>query len=493
MKKVIPWIFVIIVSMFVCFIGINNNQRTSPNNFYQVYLDDQILGVIKDKKELEDYIDKEGSNIKDKYNVKKVDIPNGLDIKKIITFNNKTDEVKDVYKKLQNLKPFTIKGYQYTIKKEIQTKDGNQKIENNVIYVTNNSIFKESIKNTIIAFIGEENYNSYLDETQKEIETTGLKYDSIYVDNIITSKKTNIPVNEIIYNNSEELSQYILFSTTEKNKEYIVQQNDTIESVSKDNKISVQEFLVSNPEFTSIDNILYPGQVVSVSYADPVVDVVSSITKVTDQELYYSVEERPSDSVLAGDEETIQNGENGLSRIKQNIVSKNGFILKNEVLEQSVLKPSTNKIVLIGTKYISGVGGKYWTWPTSSTTIGSGFGNRCFSGSCSFHQALDITNYYGAPVYAANNGTVTMATYGYGTYGTFIAINHNNGYGSGYAHLSAIAPGVKAGFPVERGQLIGFVGLTGQTSGSHLHFEMYSGSSHPGFNYSAFINPYAFY
>ena len=165
---------------------------------------------------------------------------------------------------------------------------------------------------------------------------------------------------------------------------------------------------------------------------------------------------------------------------------------EKEVLEQVTIKPSTNKVILIGTKYISGVGGRYWTWPTNSTNISSHYGYRCFSGSCSFHQAIDITSNYGAPIYAANNGIVTMATYSYGTYGIFVAINHNNGYATLYAHMQAFAPNLRVGSTVARGQLIGYMGSTGNSTGPHVHFEVWRGSNPyaPGaYN----INPWSIY
>lgn len=493
MKKILTYIFVAIISVFIFMIGFEDKKNIAPNHFYQVYLDDQILGVIKNKDELLDYIDKEGTNIKEKYNVDKVEAPNGIDIKKIVTYDEHLDDVKDVYNKLKKLKPFTITGYQFNIKTESENEDGEVEIKNNYIYVTDEEIFQESVEDTIIAFVGEDKYNAYLDGTQEEIKEVGQIFTNIYVDNVITSKKTSIPIDEEIFNEVEDLSQYILFSTTEKGEEYTVKKGDTIESISTNNKISVQEFLISNPEFTSADNILYEGQKVLVSYAKPMVDVIANVKLIEDQTQFYGVEERRTDTLVEGDEQVIQNGENGVNRVTQELVYKNGFVDSQEVLEQVTIKPSTNKVILIGTKYISGVGGRYWTWPTNSTNISSHYGYRCFSGSCSFHQAIDITSNYWAPIYAANNGVVTMATYSYGTYGIFVAINHNNGYGSAYAHLAAMAPGVKVGLPVARGQIIGYMGNTGRSSGVHLHFEIYYGGKHPGYNFGSYVSPLSFY
>ena len=488
MKKFTMWLFVLILSSIVFLLGFNTKTNLEPKYLYQVYLDDQVLGVIESKNELEEYIDSQGSTLKEKYNVDKVYAPEGLEIRKIITYDNHVDKVKDVYKKLSELKPFTISGYQFTIKKEVETSNGETVTKNTVIYVTDDSIFETAIQNTIISFLGENVYKAYREGTQAKIKQTGLTYNNIYVDNDITRKETNISVNEKIYVNSEELSQYILFSTNENKNQYIVKSGDTIESVAAANKISVQEFLISNPEFTSKDNVLYSGQVVSVAYANPLVDVMADVTKIEDQTTYYSVQEQSSSDIILGDEQVVQEGANGVNRVTQNIRYKNGFIQAAEVSQQVEIKPTTPKIVIVGTKYISGVGGNYWTWPTSSYSISSPFGWRSYE----FHTGIDIYNYYGAPIYAANNGIVTIAGW-YGTYGIFVGINHNNGYGTGYGHMSMLAPGIHVGSTVERGQLIGYIGLTGQTSGPHVHFEVYYGSTHPGYNYSKFINPQFMY
>ena len=111
------------------------------------------------------------------------------------------------------------------------------------------------MENTIISFIGEENYNKYKDNSQSKIKDIGIYYKNIYIDNIITNKKVNISVNEKIYNNVSDLSQYILFSENNNNKTYTVKEGDTIEKIYENNKISVQEYLISKYEYSSVDNI----------------------------------------------------------------------------------------------------------------------------------------------------------------------------------------------------------------------------------------------
>lgn len=86
------------------------------------------------------------------------------------------------------------------------------------------------------------------------------------------------------------------------------------------------------------------------------------------------------------------------------------------------------------------------------------------------HSGLDFRARHGTPVYAATHGTVNYSGRN-GGYGNFVRIRHAGGLATGYAHLSRIA--VRNGQSVERGQVIGYVGSTGLSTGPHLHYEMY--------------------
>jgi murein DD-endopeptidase MepM/ murein hydrolase activator NlpD len=88
------------------------------------------------------------------------------------------------------------------------------------------------------------------------------------------------------------------------------------------------------------------------------------------------------------------------------------------------------------------------------------------------HNGVDFAAPRGTPVKAIADGTVRMAGW-YGGNGRFVKIRHGAVYASGYAHLSRIAKGITSGGRVKKGQVIGYVGSTGQATGPHLHFAMY--------------------
>ena len=116
-------------------------------------------------------------------------------------------------------------------------------------------------------------------------------------------------------------------------------------------------------------------------------------------------------------------------------------------------------------------------WPLPDAySITSNFGERedPYSGEASSHTGTDIAAPLGTPILAAADGTVTIANatdpWG-GSYGYYIKIDHGDGFETLYAHCSAIC--VVSGQAVQQGEVIGYVGSTGQSTGNHLHFEMW--------------------
>ena len=109
-------------------------------------------------------------------------------------------------------------------------------------------------------------------------------------------------------------------------------------------------------------------------------------------------------------------------------------------------------------------------WPAHGWLTGT-FGGRPdpITGEPEFHEGLDISASKGQPVYATANGRVESATYS-GNYGNLLVIRHDFGLATKYGHLKAF--NVAAGATVHRGDVIGFVGSTGRSTGSHLHYEI---------------------
>lgn len=112
--------------------------------------------------------------------------------------------------------------------------------------------------------------------------------------------------------------------------------------------------------------------------------------------------------------------------------------------------------------------------PVEAGEFRSGFGNRRHPilGYTRMHSGVDWAAPTGTRIYAAGNGKVTMADWHSG-YGRHVEIAHANGWTTTYSHLSGFAPGIREGVTVRQGQLIGFIGTTGLSTGAHLHYEVH--------------------
>jgi len=110
-------------------------------------------------------------------------------------------------------------------------------------------------------------------------------------------------------------------------------------------------------------------------------------------------------------------------------------------------------------------------WPTEGR-ITSAFGERVdpFNGEGAFHRGIDISTSYGHQIVAPADGVVTFADFSSG-YGRMVMLDHGHGIQTRYGHMSAFA--VADGQHVRRGQLIGYVGLSGRTTAPHLHYEVW--------------------
>lgn len=111
--------------------------------------------------------------------------------------------------------------------------------------------------------------------------------------------------------------------------------------------------------------------------------------------------------------------------------------------------------------------------PINGARLSSGFGMRRHPilGYSRMHRGTDFAANTGTPILAAGDGTVVRAG-PFGSYGNYVRIRHANGYETAYAHMSRFARGMRPGVQVRQGQVIGYVGTTGRSTGPHLHYEV---------------------
>ena len=117
--------------------------------------------------------------------------------------------------------------------------------------------------------------------------------------------------------------------------------------------------------------------------------------------------------------------------------------------------------------------------PINGARLSSSFGRRRhpISGYTRLHKGTDFAARTGTPIMAAGNGVVERASR-YGGYGHYVRVQHANGYETAYAHMHRYGPGIKSGKRVRQGDIVGYVGSTGASTGPHLHYEVLINGKH---------------
>ncbi len=246
---------------------------------------------------------------------------------------------------------------------------------------------------------------------------------------------------------------------------YEVQAGDSLGDIAEKHDLSSEELLEMNPDI-AMDTLLKVGKVLNVSAKKPYLNIVVKQEVSKNEEVPYEQEVVEDKELPKGETKVKQQGENGEKNVRTITTKENGMTIKTEVTHEETLKEPVKHIVVKGTKVIPSRGSGSLAWPAVGGYISSKMGHRWGK----MHKGIDIARPSDRTIKAADNGVVESAGWD-GGYGNKVVINHQNGMKTTYAHLDSIS--VSVGQTVSRGGKIGVMGTTGQSTGVHLHFEVY--------------------
>lgn len=261
-------------------------------------------------------------------------------------------------------------------------------------------------------------------------------------------------------------------------KYYTVASGDNPWGIAAKNGITYSTLLALNgvSEFTS----LFVGDVVQVGASVPFLQVKYVERNTRQVDIPFTTKEEKNKEMTLGTRKVSQAGVKGLKEELVESVYIDGMLQSETVVQSTVISEPVQQIVQIGTYWngqiIEGGSGKL-TWPT-----GGGYVSRGFVGQYPAHNGIDIAGPYGTYIYAADSGVVTKALYTNVGYGVYCIIEHG-GYQTLYGHCSRLL--VSVGQQVQKGQIIAYMGSTGNSTGNHLHFEVKRGNTR--------YNPYSWF
>ncbi|MBO6231143.1 MAG: peptidoglycan DD-metalloendopeptidase family protein [Ruminiclostridium sp.] len=257
---------------------------------------------------------------------------------------------------------------------------------------------------------------------------------------------------------------------------YIAEAGDTMSNICDMTGLTMHQLELMNPELDGTP--LEEGQRVKIRDEVPFLSVNVSVTEEYDVEVPYQTEYYNDDNLYNGVTRVTTSGQPGINHLTANVTYVNNIETVRRITNaRSVTAPVTERIAM-GTKippeqYSSddaGYGKFIWPMDIGKSHISE---YTHWDGGYAGHVGIDITEYYGAPIYAGASGTVTLAGWNYG-YGNCVIIDHGNGYQTLYGHCSELL--VSVGEEVIQGQMIAKEGSSGYVTGPHLHFEVRKGN-----------------
>ena len=290
------------------------------------------------------------------------------------------------------------------------------------------------------------------------------------VEDVFIREEVGIQEKEVPSNmfRTREEALLILSRGTDKILNYTVRRGDSLWAIAAANQLSVDDLLKANPEVGS-GALIREGQNLSLVVADPYVTVASKEVVTYTVAIPYVVEVSHNPEMWPWQESVIQAGRSGQKEITQEITRENGKEISRLTLNERILSYPLTRKISRGSKQVPAMGSGQMAWPCQGT-ISSYYGWRWGS----FHQGIDIAANKGVQIIAADAGMISFAGWS-GGYGYLVKIDHGGGKETWYGHQSKIA--VKVGDTVAKGDVIGYVGSTGNSTGPHLHFEVHEGGS----------------
>lgn len=262
---------------------------------------------------------------------------------------------------------------------------------------------------------------------------------------------------------------------------YEVQLGDNPWNIAKHNDMSLDELkscfiTFEGEQIEDITEFCPVGATIQLSAEVPFLQTLVTKNVTYTDEIDYEIIKTEDPNMYKGDTAIDVEGVEGEAEYTALITYKNGVAISKNILEERVISAPVAQEVRVGTRQTttevstgSGGSGEYF-WPVDGGYISA------YQGDGRGHKGIDIAAPYGTPIYAAQSGTVTRATNKYDGYGNSVMISHSDGNVTMYAHMSSIA--ISYGDYVVKGQLIGYVGSTGNATGNHLHFEVRSSGSY---------------
>lgn len=428
---------------------------TKLTTVYHVYNNHEYIGTVSDKEAVEKIVEEKEDVLKE--STKDMDLNFGSNIEYIKeqVFHSTAND-KETIEKLENVIQLQAEASAIMI-------DGAP-----VVYLENQETAEDVINRLKLNYITQ----AQLDEVEARkaapsTELPPLAENETRILDVRESKNVsfdseNVTPDKIM--SAEEAVTFLQKGTLEE-KKYVAQEGDVLGTIANNHGLTLADFIALNPGLTE-DSVVNIGQEINVTALKPYLEIIVEKEENRKEAIPFANQVVEDANMPKGETKVQQEGVNGEKSVNYRISTQNGVTTSSVVTSEVVLIEQVPHIVVKGTKVIPSRGTGTLSWPTVGGYISSQQGYRWGKK----HKGIDIARPSNRTIKAADNGKVVSAGYD-GGYGNKIVIDHQNGLRTVYAHLESI--GVSVGQTVSQGSAIGVMGSTGDSTGVHLHFEVY--------------------
>jgi len=432
-------------------IGGNHYVQANTTQVYDVYVSGHEVGVVDNPQIVNEFTQNKAKKVQEESpNVHMVVDLSQVTIKSERAFKPKSNDNLALAKLDQMLVPHAV-GVQLVIDGKVVATVKDQAAANAILTNIKSRYLpvKEKKSSTVTALsVGG-------DETavSSKLKEVG------FVQDVETKSVDNIHASEVM--SPADVVKKLETGDVQPTK-YTVVEGDCISCIAQKFNISQQVIYDNNPSIS--DDMLQIGQVLNLTVLQPMLSIKTVENLVEDQPIQFDTNYTLDNTMRAGVVKVTSPGTNGMKEVTYAVTKINGQMQSENVVSEQVITPPITEEAIKGTLVIKGEGTGKFRWPIANPDITSPFGMRWGR----LHKGVDIVS-NDHQIKAADNGVVIYAGYA-SDYGDHVILDHLNGYKTVYAHLRTIK--VKVGDILQKGDLLGVMGETGDATGVHLHFEI---------------------
>lgn len=433
--------------------------RSKEGTVHKLYADGKLVGVVKKTDRLESHLKEVYKNrYEDKYPNSSLHLGRDAYITDELSYYEYSDSDEDIMNWLDETESYSLEATEITF-----TKD--QEITGQ-LFVLDKDMYVDALTDYLSLFISKEAMAEInRGNVNASMTSFGIKETGVSIVETISTTDCYAEPSEI-RTTKEDILEYLKYGNNTEKQYYTVKKYDTVAGVgSKNFGLSATQVMnINRDQIFSVDQVLEEGMKLCVTYFESPLDITVYKQSLREETVFFDTSYTTDENMPEGEQKVIQEGSNGKRNALYSEKWVNGVLISGKLESYKETSAPVSEVVSVGTKVQPGVGTGNYIYPVDNPGISCTW--ECYAG----HKANDFVDEYNrwGDIYASDSGVVSVNTFD-PISGWYIKIDHNNGYVSYYGHMIQQSD-LPVGTVVEKGQVIGHIGMTGLATGPHVHF-----------------------